>query len=532
MTRPNLLFIMTDQQKATSLDLYNNRVNFIQTTSLKDLSSEGVVFDLAYCPYPLCAPSRISMLTGVYPSSSGHIGNSPSMGDKYETIFSCAKKHGYTTMLLGKDHAYCNAAIGGDRGNHPAFMDRIFDQMYCALHNDFQPPEIERDLPHIRPWLQNSEQLHCLWGSEIAPWDSSKSITARLCDIAVERLDYWKKIKRNKDTPFAMWLSFPDPHELYQAPRDVVDMIKPDSVKLPPNWQVDISCRAEYIQFMHWYFNNGKVPEKMVKQLIRVYLAMCKNVDIQLGKIFEFLKKNGEWENTVILYTSDHGDLNGEHQLIQKFNCGYDGCCRIPLIIAWPGHSVVEHRYEYPVNLADIPSTLCDIMGWEHFTQDQGQSLAKIIISGLSTAEDREYTVVESGLPGKSLTVKDIANFPGHRYDIKPVGRWCYDPPHRFGGKMYAVRSKDYKLIVRQNQDPEFYDMRSDPWETQNLFAKDCVKDEITRHYRYLTQHLARISYKLDEAEIATQDNWYECGGDKTWQQSLPAAIKDKTKGL
>ncbi|MBN1558194.1 MAG: sulfatase-like hydrolase/transferase, partial [Lentisphaerae bacterium] len=225
--RPNLLFVMTDQQKATSLDLYNGGPNAIETTSLRRIADLGTTFQAGYCPYPLCVPSRIAMLTGMYPSYSGYTGNAPFMEDRHETVFSAAKAHGYRTLLVGKDHAYAPASIGGGPGEHPAYMDRIFDRMYCGLHNDFQPPEIERDLPEVRPWLKANPLLHQIWGSDTAPWTADRSVTARLCDVAGEYLADWERDDRPGGTPFAMWLSFPDPHEFYQAPRDVVDMIDP-----------------------------------------------------------------------------------------------------------------------------------------------------------------------------------------------------------------------------------------------------------------------------------------------------------------
>ncbi|MBN1557158.1 MAG: sulfatase-like hydrolase/transferase, partial [Lentisphaerae bacterium] len=293
---------------------------------------------------------------------------------------------------------------------------------------------------------------------------------------------------------------------------------------LPPNWASDMESRSEYIQFMHWYFNAGGVPEETVLKLIRVYLAMCKNVDLQLNRVLDRLDAMGELENTLIIYTSDHGDFNGEHQLIQKFNSAYDGCARVPLLISYPGHGPAGRVCPDPVNLADLPSTLCEILGWERFAEDQGRSLADMVLADSYTP--RDCTIIESGIPGESLTRADIRNFPEHRYDRTPVGRWCYDPPHRFGGKVYAVRSRDYKLIVRQDQAHEFFDMRNDPWETRNAAAEPGRQAEVLRHYQYLAQHLTRIAHGRPDVIIAKQDAWYRAGGDKTWQESLPPDMR------
>jgi arylsulfatase A-like enzyme len=521
---PNLLLIMTDQQKATSLDLYNSTSNFIHTTGINQIADEGVLFDAACCPYPLCVPSRISALTGIYPSHSGLIYNNSHLEIKHETIFGSAKKHGCRTLLVGKDHAFTHPGIGGEQGNHPEFLDGIFDRLYLALHNGFQPPEIVRDLPHVLPWLQSNKTLHRIWGSDPAPWDAADSITARLIEVATNFLRDWNRDDRPRGMPFAMWLSIPDPHEFYQAPRDVFDSIDPASIELPPNWESDIPNRSGYIRFMHWYFNSGNPPVTEVKKLIRVYLAMCKNVDTYLARFFAFLKEIGVWNDTLVIYTSDHGDFNGEHQLIQKFNAGYDGCCRVPLVMALPSRTRAGRVCRDPVNLVDIPATVADALGWEHLPEDQGQSLAPVLFG--DTWEERLFTVTESGTPGPALSTKDIANFPGHRYDIEPVGRWSYDPPHRFGGKMYAVRSRHGKLIVRQGQESEYYDLSADPWETRNVFGEAAHRDVIATHYHHLVQHLARIGPSNPDGTFARQDAWYQPGGDRTWEEVLPAEFK------
>ena len=228
----------------------------------------------------------------------------------------------------------------------------------------------------------------------------------------------------------------------------------------------------------------------------------------------------GEWENTVIVYVSDHGDLTGEHGLLQKFNCGYDGCARVPFLVAQPGMGQAGARSDEPVNLTDLPATLCELLDWPALENDQGRSFAPIV---RGEAQQREYTVVESGVPGESLTLADVANFPDHRYDVTPDGRWVYDPPHRFGGRMFAVRSKRYKLIAREGQAREFYDMRSDPWETTNLAGQPEFAAEMLRHYDYLAQHLGRVAPIQPGTGIAGHDKFYRAGGDQTWAQSLAA---------
>ncbi len=532
MKKPNILYVMTDQQRATSLDLYS-KINAVPTTSLRELAEAGTVFDASYCPYPLCVPSRISALTGQYPTASGYVGNDPwHVGAKMENLFSHARDNGYWTALVGKDHALalpCKGVWGADTHQHTHVAAELWHRLYSTWHGPNMTSFTNRDQPHIQPFLRSTPELQVLWGSAVAPWNGEDSISARMCDVTCEFLTGWQQERAQADSPFFMWLSFPDPHEFYQAPQDVFDSIDPSTLRLPANWNYDLEKRAEYIQFMEWYFNSGGIPEEVVMKLIRVYLAMCKNVDIQLNKVFSWLKANGQWENTIILYCSDHGDFTGEHRLLQKFNAGYDGCCRVPLIMAWPGTSIAGRHCSQPVNLADIPSTLCELAGLPRMAMDQGVSFADQLTS--AEPAKRPYTVVTSGLYGESLTMKDIPNFEGHRWDVEPDGRWCYDPPHRFGGRMYVVRSERYKLITRQDQSDEFYDLLEDPWETRNLAGEASMATEINKHKDFLIDHLSRTQRVQEGTGIAPQDDFYRAGGPLSWDDSLLAHRANGSSG-
>ncbi|MDA3959619.1 MAG: sulfatase-like hydrolase/transferase [Planctomycetota bacterium] len=524
MRRPNLLLIQTDQQKATSLDLYNTDRNFIRTDALRRIAEAGVVCEAGYCPYPLCVPSRIAMVTGRYPSELGYVGNRPYPLDcDAPNLFRHLRHNGYRSMLVGKDHAIgLPWDEGGSvaekwRGNR-AIQDS-FDWVYATFHGGNMTPDTRADQPHIQSFLDQADQLQHLWGSAVAPFDGDQSQSARMCEVAVDYLDTWKRDDAGADTPFAMWLSFPDPHEFYQAPRDVVARVRSDDLGAPHGADVDLGDRAEYIQFMRWYFNSGGVPREVIDQLVRVYLAMCLNVDEQLRRVLDHLERIGEWDNTLIVYCSDHGDFNGDLGLVQKFNAGYDGCCRVPFVMAFPGRGPGGLRSREPVNLADLPATICDGLGVAALPGDRGRSLMPIVVG--EEHEEAAYTVVESGVPGESLSTRDIANFADHRWDVQPDGRWCYDPPHRFGGRMYAVRSADHKLIVREGQCSEFYDLVADPWELRNAIDDPQHAQLVATHHEYLVEHLCQRAPVPPGTTIADQDAVYRAGGNLSWAESL-----------
>jgi len=158
MRKPNLLLIQTDQQKASSLDLYNQDINYIKTEHISRLAAEGVLFENAYCPYPLCVPSRTSMVCGQYPSTTGYIGNDPcGIAGKKKTLFDHLKSAGYHTMLVGKDHAYGLPGRGKDRTGKwtpSKEMEAVFDDIYSAWHGPFHTPDTNRDCPKLETFIQ------------------------------------------------------------------------------------------------------------------------------------------------------------------------------------------------------------------------------------------------------------------------------------------------------------------------------------------------------------------------------------------
>lgn len=521
MNKPNVIIIQTDQQKASSLDIYNKEINFVKTKNISELAANGVVFENAYCPYPLCVPSRISMLCGQYPSTTGFIANEPwRIAGARHTLFDHLKKSGYHTMLVGKDHAFNFPGTGAtteERWKPSPGMLSVFDDIYTAWHGKFHSPDTHRDCPELEPFIREHKNLDHLWGAEVADWDTERTQTAAISNAFVSLTE--KHISKS-DKPFVCWLSYPDPHEPYVASKDMYELMKDEKIGLYPNDDTDFSDRAEYMQFFKWFFNaGGPIPESMKLHLLKVYLATVKNVDHQLGKVFDFLKNKDLWENTIIVYCSDHGDFTGEHGLLQKFNCTYNGSAKVPFILSWPGKCKGNIRNSTPVNLVDLPATLCPLLGLEPLEGDQGKDLSPALFGNEIT--DKKYTVIESGVPGKGLSKKDIANFTTHKYNVVPKGRNPYDPPHRFTGRTYAVVSEKYKLITREGQANELYDMVNDPWEKFNLAQDPEMFKTIEQHLLYLTEHLTKLFILPKGTKIANQDDLYAAGGDKTWEECV-----------
>ena len=516
--QPNIIFCFTDQQKATSLDTYQQDCSAIRAANFERITQAGTLFEAAYCAYPLCLPSRIATMTGRYPSASGYIGNGPWLDPEAPCLQTQLKAQGYMNYLAGKDHCFAHPHKSTCE-NDPGLTAR-YDRTFLALHNDVQPKEVEEALPHLLEYFAKTPEIHTIWGATEAPWDSDKTLTTKLTDVALGFME--DHLEEHPDKPFFLHWGPPDPHEYYQAPRDVAERFPIEDIKLPPSLGCDLSDRAQFVQYMHWYFNHGERPpsEADYKQLLRIYLAMCQHVDDQLGRILDFVQERGLWENTIFVFSSDHGDMAGEMALAHKWNGLYDGMIRVPLAIAAPGNPdlLAGQRCDAPVNLVDLAATLCEFAGTEAPKGNQGASLVPL----MDGTGSREYAFLESGLAGRGMTMGDVKNFPDHDWSRPTSDCAPYDPPHRWTGRCLGVRDKRYKLITREGQSDELYDLISDPWETRNLIGESELKETVLRLKQALFEHTATLqSNNLKAWGDKHMDPNYTPGQSEVWHRPI-----------
>jgi arylsulfatase A-like enzyme len=512
--KKNIILLYSDQQKATSLDLYNTDCTAVTARNLKRLVEQGTLFEQAYCTYPLCVPSRIALMKGIYPSTSGYIGHGTHPGVEEDSLLDRLKAEGYTTYLSGKEHTWSNGNISGR--NPPAEVASRYDYIFAALHNTLQPPEMQEVLPDFMPFIMNSKPCRTIWGADIPPWTRDRTITKILTDKAIEFMD--RHFEQTPEKPFLLHWSPPDPHEFYQVPQEYADRFPLDEIVLPPNWEADLSDRAEYVQFMRWYLTAGdrEPTEQDIKKLVQVYLGMCQLLDDEMGRIIDYIKARGEMDNTIFVFTSDHGDMCGELGLAQKWNGLYDGMTRIPLVMTHGGNDWPKNRrVSCPVSQIDLAATLCDMVGIAPPAGQQGESLCGV----MAGTQTRDYVFLESGMPGRGLTMQDAENFPEHKWHVPTTDGAPYDPPHRWTGRCFGVRSERYKLIVREGQKSELYDMAEDPWEQQNRIDDSSLSDVKTELREQLVQHMLRTSPNLkhcvgdpgnDDRYVPGQDNVFK----------------------
>ena len=481
MNKPNVLVMMCDQMKATASHLYGN--TFCQTPSLERLANEGVLYQHAITPHPLCVPARVSFWTSQFPHSHGGRRNETLMPPDAVHAFKLWKEAGYHCGLIGKNHCFkteedlalfdtwCEMGHGG-----------ITEALLETKGMDWVRPhdaildahKTRRNLPHKTPRFA--------YGATDAPLDCYSS------GLLAEQTARF--LEMHQDEPFALWLSFPDPHEPWEAPQEYFDQFPPEKIDLPP-WRDGEFTDANVPERNRILYEMMGVAEDSMEDVYGVmaaYYGMTRFLDDSVGKILDALDRLNLRENTIVVFCSDHGDMMGEHRMQCKGGVFYDCLTRVPLIVSCPGtidQGVVDASM---VNLIDIVPTLFELQGMDVPRSMHGKGLPSV-----TDATPRDAAFSEYGAGGPPFTLADLREME------KPYGRRALMQSLRAReaeGRRKMVRTKDWKYVHDSMGDKdELYDLVNDPWELHN------VVDDPT-HARVL----ADLRLKLADWSIDTED--------------------------
>lgn len=366
--RPNIVLLLSDQQRPDSLGCYGNSV--ARTPVLDGLAERGAAFDACYVQNPLCCPSRYSLLTGRYPHSHRVRANwyAPRKGE--ESFAHRVSRSGYNTAAIGKMHLTPWHDLFG-------FDGRIIAE--SKFHTTC-PDDYERFLnKHGR----SRTDLYDIGSPEyVRQCTAVKSIVPQELHIdsfvGRSTCEYLERVQE----PFVCFSSFLSPHNPYDPPEPYIDMYDPDEIP-PRNMsenEVNRKPREAYDYIntrLGWPFTTDKISEEQRRLTWTHYLATCSLIDDWVGRIVDTLKKRGLYENTILIYSSDHGDLLGDHGLVYK-QCFYEASVRVPLIVHAPG-IVRAGRIDEPVELMDLFSTICDYAQVDAGPGVQARSLRPIL---------------------------------------------------------------------------------------------------------------------------------------------------------
>ncbi len=266
----------------------------------------------------------------------------------------------------------------------------------------------------------------------------------------------------HRDRPFALWVSIPDPHTPYEAPKKYADMFPPDRLTLPPWREGEMDDAPERNQVMYAMLGLEDDPVEHIRGALAIYYAMTRFIDDAVAQILDSLDRLGLRENTIVVFTTDHGDLSGEHNMFNKGGMFYDCLTRIPMIVSWPGQVPQGVVDESMVNLVDIVPTLYRLQGLEVPRSMHGAPMPTV-----TDAAPRDATFSEYGAGGPLFTLE-------HQRTMRtPVGRGAIGLSLQWReaeGRRKMVRTREYKYVHDPMGDKdELYDLVNDPWELRNV---------------------------------------------------------------
>jgi choline-sulfatase len=431
MARPNLLYLLSDQHARHVLGCYGD--GLVRTPNLDRLAAGGVVFDNAYCPSPICVPSRMSMLTARHPSAQDCWTNDDFLASDRPTWLHALGASGYRPHLAGRLHAMGPDQMHGyatrNVGDHSANYASIPRHDMGPLHRTNDPWRVSLDVSGPG---QSSYQLK--------DTDTVDAACAELERIAVRR--------RDGDTePFCLSVGLMLPHPPYVAwPEDYALY----AGKVPPP---RTGAPASDHPWLDWWRKDRGIADVDAPTALRAraaYWGLVTRLDLMIGKILATMDRLGLAENTLIAYTSDHGDQLGERGLWWKHTF-YEESVTVPLILSWPGHIPAGARRNQVVGLIDLTATILDALDAPALPHGQGRSFLAIAKDGNAAWTDEAFS----------------------EYCTDAIPAWT-------GGmavRQRMIRSGRWKLIYYHGYRSQLFDLEADPQELWDLAEDPAHRD-------------------------------------------------------
>ncbi|SIO85264.1 choline-sulfatase [Nocardiopsis sp. JB363] len=383
--RPNIIVIQADQMAAQALGAYGDQA--AKTPNIDALADEGAVFDRAYCNTPLCAPSRASMMTGRMPSAIGCHDNGDDFAASEPTFAHRLRAIGYHTALIGRMHF-----IGPDQQH--GFEERLTTDVYPADLD--MVPDWNRPLADRLQWYHDADAVFTAGVSKATvQQDFDDEVGFRTLRHLNDRVRVNQAAGEN--LPFLMVTSFIHPHDPYEPPREHWDRFADVEIPDPAHPEVpdpEQDPHSHRLRTMSG-FDVREPGIGEVRRARRAYYAAVNYIDDHVGRIRERVEELGLADDTVIIVTSDHGDMLGEKGLWYKMS-PYEQSSRVPMIVHGPEHLVPKGRFANTVCLLDLMPTLLELSGAPAAGEQDGRSLletARRERSGEETPQDRDIVI-------------------------------------------------------------------------------------------------------------------------------------------
>lgn len=430
MDRPtNILYLMCDSLRWNALGCYGHPL--VRTPNIDRLAEGGMLFERAYCTQPLCVPARASMFSGVYPHTSGVTTNFQPLPNEYTPLPRLLNRAGLYTAAIGKMHTI------PARAERPGFQYRVLTEEGRLIHEDDYRQYLNAvgfehvDIYSLRPADEDYgefSQERFLADVSVVPEEHHNTTW-----VADETIRFIRK--HGPRSPFFAWVGFVRPHNPFTPPPEFAHLYGPTEV--PPPLLPDDDCHLPQAYRdrvartrASGYYDDGCARSRAY------YCGLISLVDKSVGRIVEALKEAGLYEDTLILFSSDHGDCHGDYGCLFKGSLSQDALTRIPLIAHWPGHVAPGRDREHIISQLDLLPTFCDLAGAATPHYAQGQSLLPLLAGDPPSSWRTEYGM-----------------------DIGPQGNLT---------KAYLW--EDFKYTYRPDPaDEELYNLADDPNELRNL---------------------------------------------------------------
>jgi choline-sulfatase len=448
----NIVLLMADQHQAEMMGCAGDR--FALTPNIDKLANQGTMFDRAYCQGPLCMPARASLMTERFVRDHGVFENSSDIPPDMSTFPQRLREAGYHTCEIGKMHLWSHGMVDIQRASEmTGLLERLgFSEpietvgKLASARYDTPYTEYLSERHLLRDYRAFMRTQHHIGGGTRA-WDSSPGPVGMEQYVDVwhgERTAAWIKNYR-ADAPFFLWVGFPGPHDPYDAPLAARSRFGDATVPMPRSRALpelpDKGPLQFFLQWLFRYSDSETMTDEAIRAMRLAYYANISLIDDAVGRIVSALQETGRLDDTWIFYTSDHGELMGEHRMIAKM-VFFEQAVRVPLIVRPPGGQSARSVCE-PVQLMDLAATFRDIAGAGSIEESAAHSLR-------GTVEERGEVFVQDVIISEN-----------------------------FGFAMFLKGR--HKLVVYEDElEPvQFFDLEADPTEDRNCLHEPAYASAI-----------------------------------------------------
>lgn len=463
--KPNILMIMTDQHRLSAVGAYGKTPCL--TPNIDALAAEGVLFENAYTVCPVCSPARGTIMTGKYPHGHGITTNIHELGcnvselpDGPELLSRRLESAGYSLGYTGKWHLGTSL-----KGKNHFGIENIsclpvnvgFEGQNFSGHGGggFGYPEYheylrEHGFTHkVLPW---DETTHKIWPAGKLSGPVEATVPYFLAENTIRMIDEFS----SRSKPFFIWHNFWGPHGPFYVPGEFIDIYRNIEIPPWPNYQWPSSSIAgpHHAKIHPW---QEKLQWQDWEMMLRYYYAFTTLIDRQIGRVIDHLREKNLLENTVVIFTADHGKTLGSHGgLTDKGWHHFEETHRIPFIIRPTGCRKVAQRTEELISLADVYPTILQLARVPVPEDIHGMSLLSLIEDKGNDAQWRKYVVTEfNGLANSLITQRTLR-----------CGEWKYG--------------------FNNSGEDELYNLATDPWEMKNMINDPSAEKQLLLLMNYL----------------------------------------------